>query len=250
MPYPVTLDEAAAVFDARASTYEADEMHRWLAMRAASLAGSSPDDVVVDVAGGTGLAARASGSRRPVVVDISAGMLREARNAGGRGVVRSDAHRLPLRDGVADVVLCVAALLYLSKPDIAVAEWRRTCKSGARVVVSAWCEDGISYPRRLREAARAEGVSLGDTDGDFGTPERAVKLLMDGGFVDCEVEHATFTQPNADPALTWRSTSGRDPELASQPPHVRDRIRDRFLRSIEADPQQTYDVLLVSGTAT
>jgi len=54
----------AAEFDRRAATYDGNEMHRWQAQRAAQLLDLLPGQRILDIATGTGLAARATSNSR------------------------------------------------------------------------------------------------------------------------------------------------------------------------------------------
>ncbi len=73
-------------FDARSLDYNKNNFHGRLAKRVVDLANPQPDDVVLDIATSTGLAALAAarfvgGGGRVVGVDLSLGMLAGAKKA-------------------------------------------------------------------------------------------------------------------------------------------------------------------------
>lgn len=92
-----------------------------------------PIERVLDVAGGTGRAAR-SLDAEAVVIDAAPGMVRGAGELGLPAVV-GDAGRLPVRDAAVDAVVVVDALHHLPNQRAAVAEAYRVLRPGGVVVV-------------------------------------------------------------------------------------------------------------------
>ncbi len=98
----------------------------------------SGDDLVLDVAAGTGHAARrlAPSVRAVVAVDATSAMLAagqaSARREGHRNIVfmRGDATALPFIDGAFDIVICRFAVHHFPSPDPALAEMRRCLRPG------------------------------------------------------------------------------------------------------------------------
>ena len=238
----------ADAFDARAERYDQSEMHRWLAQEAAAASGVSRAARVLDVAGGTGLAARATGSRRTVVLDASAGMLGASRRAGVTAAVRGDAHDLPFAPRTFDAVLCVAALAYLVDPGRAAREWHRVCLPGGRAVVTGWRTDGISHPRLLRVVAAEHGIVERDPNAGFGDDGAMAGLLTDAGFADVHVVTRELTLPDGDADLVWRTTVGYGlaPSLASAPVALQDSVRQRFLELADEAPAR-FTALVATG---
>jgi ubiquinone/menaquinone biosynthesis C-methylase UbiE len=146
-------------YDARADTYD-NAMHRALADAVSTFCDTGraleDNDLVVDVATGTGLLLRSAASRvaarggtlRALGVDQSPGMLAVARRASSgpsrrrAGYVRADAAALPLADGVADLVTCVTALHLLPDPAAAVHEWFRVLSPRGAVVTATFAAHG------------------------------------------------------------------------------------------------------------
>jgi ubiquinone/menaquinone biosynthesis C-methylase UbiE len=106
-------------------------------------AGAKGGDITLDVACGPGsvVLAFARVARKSVGIDATEAMLDEARRlAAIRGASnvewhRGDAYALPFADGGFDIVSCRFAFHHLQEPARALAEMRRVCRPGGRVVV-------------------------------------------------------------------------------------------------------------------
>ena len=100
--------------------------------------GASPEDVVLDVATGTGLVAVGLARQygcRVVGVDRSADMLTEAARRNGliTGLVNGRAERLPFADATFDHVTFTYLLRYVDDPAATVSELARVLKRGGRL---------------------------------------------------------------------------------------------------------------------
>jgi demethylmenaquinone methyltransferase/2-methoxy-6-polyprenyl-1,4-benzoquinol methylase len=100
--------------------------------------GADADDVVLDVATGTGLVAVELARRcgcRVVGLDRSADMLTEASRRNGLidGLVNGRAERLPFADATFDHVTFTYLLRYVDDPEATVAELARVLKPGGRL---------------------------------------------------------------------------------------------------------------------
>ena len=101
------------------------------------------DDIVLDVAGGTGIVSRALANRvaRAVVVDNTPAMIDEGRrHTAAEGLhnlefVRGAVANLPVADMAFTLVVTRFALHHLTDPRQALAEMMRVCRPGGRVVV-------------------------------------------------------------------------------------------------------------------
>jgi len=111
----------------------------------------------VDVASGTGAAARAAAraagpAGRVLATDLSATMLaRAALHAPGDGAAPieyavSPATALALPDGAFDVALCQQGLQFFDEPSRAVAELRRVLREGGVVAVAVWDAERRNEP--------------------------------------------------------------------------------------------------------
>jgi SAM-dependent methyltransferase len=103
--------------------------------------GAGPDDDVLDVACGPGLVVRAFARvvRRAIGVDVTPAMLARAREltAGVTNVEfhEADVARLPWDDGRFGIVVSRFAFHHFVDPGAVLAEMRRVCRPGGRVVV-------------------------------------------------------------------------------------------------------------------
>jgi len=104
---------------------------------------------VVDVACGTGDLCRELGHAgyRPVGVDFSAGMLAVART--DAPLLRADAARLPLRDGVADGVTCGFALRNFADLEAVLTECARVLRPRGRIALLDVNEPGSAPARAV-----------------------------------------------------------------------------------------------------
>lgn len=162
MPRPSV--SAAAVWDRHAARYPAQESRELRAVTAAcDLAAPTRDELVVDLATGTGLvlrtlAARADPPRSAIGVDRSNAMLDRVGDLPPTWrTVTADARDVPLETGLADVVTISYLLHLLPTKDRAtvLAEARRLLRpapTARLIVVTVWTG--------RRPAARATGALL------------------------------------------------------------------------------------------
>lgn len=235
--------DVVASFDARSATYDESAMHLAVAAAAAASLACEPGQVLLDVAGGTGLVARAclptlGPDATAVVLDASPGMLAAAGQAEPRLVrVLGDAHRLPIAGASADRVCCVTALHLLDPPHV-LRELARACRPGGLVVVTTWAVGGWSTGRLLRRAAVDVGLHLPDPNAG-GTPDTAAALLEDAGLVDVDVQplrHATPGPP------TWEGL-----RQAAELGRWSTAVRARFELLAAAEDEVVHELLLVRG---
>ena len=210
------------------------------AERLAELAGARPGMRLLDVATGTGTAARAAARRGASVVgvDRSPGMLAVARELSRElDLRRADACALPFDDGHFDAVTCGLSLSHFADRDRALREVLRVLRPGGRFVASAWGEgsrlptgvvgellDRYGAPER-REVLDEETWLL---------PEQGSSAVRRAGFADVSVWSESFGGSFADAeealawALGWPLTASRLVGLDSA-------RRERFRReSLEA----------------
>lgn len=124
---------------------------RWRHALVASV-DAKPDDLVLDVATGTGMVAGALRERyrcRVIGLDQSADMLRAARGRDGvfAGLVRARAERLPFPDASFDHVTFTYLLRYVDDPAATVAELVRVLRPGGRLATLEFSVPrGAAYP--------------------------------------------------------------------------------------------------------
>jgi len=138
-----------------------------------------PVERVLDLAGGTGRAARAIAApvgiaRAPetVVVDASQAMLAHAAER-GTPAVQGDAGRLPVRNASVDAVVVLDALHHLPEQEAALAEAVRVLRPGGVVVIREF------DPRTLRGRALVAAERAVGFDSTFRGPDAWAAALDD-----------------------------------------------------------------------
>ncbi|QJX01186.1 methyltransferase domain-containing protein [Frigoriglobus tundricola] len=185
-------------FDARSLDYNTNNFHGRLAERVVALARPQPDDVVLDIATGTGLAALAAArlvgaGGRVVGVDVSPGMLAGAKQAveaaGAKNVelVQADAEEKTFPAASFDVVLCVSSLPYFTDIPAALKTWHGYLKSGGRVAFNCWSAGSYVTGSLVRAVAARHGIVMPVTGEEIGSPDRCRAVLAAAGFVDPDV---------------------------------------------------------------
>jgi demethylmenaquinone methyltransferase/2-methoxy-6-polyprenyl-1,4-benzoquinol methylase len=168
------FDRAASLYDRLAPGTDPEPI--WAGLARAD----RPVERVVDLAGGTGRAARAvAGAAGPasspstVVVDASASMLR--RTDEGTAAVRGDAGDLPLADASVDAVVVLDALHHLPAPEAALTEAGRILRPGGVLVVREF-DPGTLRGRVLAASERAVGF-----DSTFRGPDATADAVAAAG---------------------------------------------------------------------
>ncbi|MGH6924438.1 MAG: class I SAM-dependent methyltransferase [Propylenella sp.] len=152
--------------------------------------GLSSGDRILDVACGTGIAARVAKERLGetgyvVGIDVSPDMLTVARSVAPSIDWREgNANDLPLRDGEAfDVVVCQQGLQFFPEKPAAVAKMRAALASDGRLVVATWrSDDEIPFFLELRRVAERRLGAIIDQRYSFGDAELLEALLRNAGF--------------------------------------------------------------------
>jgi ubiquinone/menaquinone biosynthesis C-methylase UbiE len=139
---------ARAHFDRWSETYEQDSAARWLReiqTQALAALALNDDDVLLDVACGTGAAVRdaAPSVSRAVGFDLSPGMITQARDrARAAGLENVEfqlgdvSGRLPFDDRAFTALVCTTAFHHFPKPQETIAEMFRVLAPGGRVVIA------------------------------------------------------------------------------------------------------------------
>jgi SAM-dependent methyltransferase len=236
-------------FDRRATTYDESEMHRWQADQAVRLLRPQPAQRILDIATGTGLAARACARmthapQRIVGIDVSHGMLQAAAAASTSSYLQADAAQLPFRPAAFDALLCIAAIPYLPDVAQAVTEWRRVAQPGADLVFTTPAADGIATLRLIRQAAADHGLVLPDPHASLGSTDQIAKTLDSLGLLLRHVEGRTYPDAlDTDPRTAYDRVLeyGFADQLRNAPPATFDAVYDSF--------QSAYRERQTAGTA-
>jgi len=202
---------------------------------------------VLDVATGPGWVAAHAAERGASVVgiDVAEAMIARARNAHpGLEFRRADAHELPFAEASFDAVVGNLAVMHLSRPERAMAEFARVLRPGGRLALTAW-----AHPSRHRLAgvfldAVAEARASPPADLPpgpdfflFSNDEAFTAALHRQGLTSVDVTDITFVQRFASADEVWDGMLGATVRVSAlltrQPEDVRQRIRVAFDRLAE-----------------
>ena len=198
---------------------------------------------VLDVACGTGIAARVArdrlrGGARIVGVDISEPMLAVARRAAPELDWRQgDAAALPVAaEERFDVVICQQGLQFFAARGAAAGEMRRVLAPGGTVTVATWVasEEAPLYCDLQRIAERHVGP-VTDQRHSFGEPRCMEQLLLAAGLVPTTVATVSRVVRFADPAAFVRMNAMALIGMAQMGEALSDAARARLLSAIERE---------------
>lgn len=166
------------------------------------LARLQPAERVLDAACGTGVVARAAGSRvgasgTVTGVDLNPGMLDVARalaREAGQAIAwrEGNLEALPFADGAFDVVLCQQGLQFCPNKAAAVSELRRVLREGGRLALSVWRDIRhfpymVAITSALADHVGAEASQRMRAPCSFGNADALRTLMKQGGFKDVRV---------------------------------------------------------------
>jgi SAM-dependent methyltransferase len=202
---------------------------------------------VLDVATGPGWVAAQAAERGASVVgiDVAEAMIARARNAyPGLEFRRADAHELPFAGASFDAVVGNLAVMHLSRPERAMAEFARVLRPGGRLALTAWADpsrhrlagvfvDAVAEARALPPADLPRGPDFFR----FSENEAFAAAFREQGLAGLEVTDIAFVQRFANTDELWdgmlSATVRVSALLTRQPVEVRQRIRVAFDRLVE-----------------
>ncbi|MEU9285926.1 methyltransferase domain-containing protein [Streptomyces sp. NPDC048275] len=165
-----------------------------------------PGATVLDLACGTGFAARAAAARvgpagRISAADVNEGMLRVAAAHAPRlypdiEFTTAPADKLPYPDATFDAVVCQQGVQFFPDLDAALAETARVTREGGRFAATAWADRNLlPYFVAQYEAIKEYGgreIATSYEAAFSGTAARLTTALRAAGFHDVTAHEVTF----------------------------------------------------------
>jgi len=190
--------KAAAMWDSAGANYDqvsqtiADAIEHCVIRLA-----PKPGEHVLDVATGTGWAARRIGARGAQVIGIDIGSdLIDAARASTAAQLSidfqvADAEALPFENKTFDAAISTFGIMFVSKPEAAADELSRVCKPGGRIALATWPSDGtIAGLFKVMKAYMPPPASpTAPSPFEWGSRERVQQLL--GASFDLRFETGT-----------------------------------------------------------
>lgn len=171
---------------------------------------------MLDVACGTGgVALRAARTGADVVgIDISVDQLEKARRAAAAAALairfeEGDAQELPYADAEFDVVASAFGVVFAPDHELAADELARVCRSGGRLVLTAWQED--AWTELHEKAGRTFAPESAATDW---AKEGHVRALLGDAF-ELELQTGTWRIEAESGEALWEFVSTSMPPLRS-----------------------------------
>jgi SAM-dependent methyltransferase len=212
----------------------------------------TPQDVILDVACGTGILARTIKERvgpsvRISGADLNAGMIETARRMteGLATPIRwevADALETPFADGEFTVVMCQQGVQFFPDDQAAVKEMRRVLRKDGRLAITVWA--GVSpYFRAMADAIERhvgrEAAQLSLSPFSYDGADRLPRLLGSAGFDDVNVGIISVDRVIGDPVTgipkeIMGNTVGVGPTVAAKGEAVMTAIIDDVVRACAA----------------
>ncbi|MCA9672513.1 MAG: class I SAM-dependent methyltransferase [Myxococcales bacterium] len=176
-----------------------------------------PGERVLDVATGTGLAARLCARRGAHVsgVDFAPSAIARARQLADADATRAslpiafregDAEQLPYADGEFDAVVSTFGVMFVNRPEAAAAEIARVLKPGGRVALATWPRSSTVFEMfkviAAHKPAPPAGAKAPPSPFEWGRTDRLVELF--GEHFDLAFEHGTSQYRDESGARAWQ----------------------------------------------
>jgi ubiquinone/menaquinone biosynthesis C-methylase UbiE len=190
--------KAAAMWDSAGANYDqvsqtiADAIEHCVIRLA-----PKPGEHVLDVATGTGWAARRIAARGAQVtgIDIGSDLIDAARASAATQLSIdfqvADAEALPFENKTFDAAISTFGIMFVSRPDAAADELSRVCKPGGRIALATWPSDGTiaGLFKVMKSYMPAPASPAAPSPFEWGSKERVQQLL--GASFDLRFETGT-----------------------------------------------------------
>jgi SAM-dependent methyltransferase len=165
---------------------------------------------MLDVATGTGWAARLAAARGAAVIGIDLGvdLIGAARTRAAEAGLTidfqvGDAEALSFDKQSLDMVVSTFGVMFASRPEAAAAELARVCKKGGRIGLTTWPVDGTvgGLFRVMKPYMPAPASAPPPSPFEWGNPERVQQLL--GSAFDLQFETGTTVLREPSGSAVW-----------------------------------------------
>ena len=165
---------------------------------------------ILDVATGTGWAARRLAARGAQVtgVDIGADLIEAAKSRASDEQLKidfqiGDAESLPFENKTFDAVISTFGVMFVSKPEAAAAELSRVCKPGGRLALATWPSDGTiaGLFKVMKPYMAAPASPAPPSPFEWGNRDRVQQLL--GASFDLRFETGTTYLRESSGEAAW-----------------------------------------------
>lgn len=169
-----------------------------------------PGERILDVATGTGWAARRIAARGASVtgIDLGADLIEAARACAAEARLTidfqvGDAENLSFEDHSFDAVISTFGVMFVSKPEAAAAELARVCKKGGRIGLLTWPADGTiaGLFKVMKPYMPAPAAPPPPSPFEWGSRERVQQLL--GAAFDLHFETGTTVLREPSGLAVW-----------------------------------------------
>ncbi|MGH8709890.1 MAG: class I SAM-dependent methyltransferase [Burkholderiales bacterium] len=169
-----------------------------------------PGERILDVATGTGWAARRLAARGASVtgIDLGADLIEAAKACAAEARLTidfqvGDAETLSFEDHSFDAVISTFGVMFVSKPEAAAAELARVCKKGGRIGLMTWPADGTiaGLFKVMKPYMTAPATPPPPSPFEWGSRERVQQLL--GAAFDLHFETGTTVLREPSGLAVW-----------------------------------------------
>ncbi len=229
------------------------------------------DDVVLDVACGTGIVTRTirdlfGDQPELTAIDLNEGMIDTARDvSAAEGVVADfricDATATPFSDGQFSFIICQQGLQYFPDEDAALAEFRRVAVVGARIVITVWSRASpliVALADSLRTHLGAGLAEQSLAPFSWTGAETIAARMSEAGYSEVKIEELEVNRVLDNPELSIPKeimSTAVGPKVAEEGDDVLDRVAAEMLHATEryrtgnqlVIPQYTYLISAIAG---
>jgi len=168
-----------------------------------------PAERILDVATGTGWAARSIAGKGASVtgMDLGADLVDAAASYAAKADLKidfevGDAEALSFADASFDAVISTFGVMFVSRPEAAAAELARVCRKGGRIALATWLPDSTVVDLfNVMKPYMAVPAVPPPSPFEWGRRERVQQLL--GGHFDLRFETGTSTLREPDGSAVW-----------------------------------------------